>query len=113
MPGLTLSSGLDAASFLKGRIDMRCVAAAGHRCEGLPRGMEGPVARLQVATKPHLPLLRLPLPCLQLWRGDHHRPRCRGCALPLRRRAGSLVVRDNEALPVACYWPLHGKHLFM
>lgn len=32
LSGVELSYGLDAPSFLKGRIDLRCVAAAGHRC---------------------------------------------------------------------------------
>lgn len=31
VPGAALSFGLDAAAFLRGRIDLRCVAAAGHR----------------------------------------------------------------------------------
>ena len=29
--GLHLSAGLDPATFLRGRLDLRCVAAAGHR----------------------------------------------------------------------------------
>ena len=33
-PGVELSHGLDPASFLRGRVDLRCVAALGHRRAG-------------------------------------------------------------------------------
>lgn len=31
VPGSALSHGLDASAFLRGRVDLRCVAAMGHR----------------------------------------------------------------------------------
>lgn len=37
VPGLQLSYGADAGSFLRGRLDLSCVAAAGHRYKELLR----------------------------------------------------------------------------
>lgn len=55
VPGVELSYGLDAPSFLRGRIDLRCVAAAGHSYGGATTTAlvaEDPLFRCGVALDP-------------------------------------------------------------
>lgn len=44
VPGVELSYGLEAPSFLRGRLDLRCAAAAGHRCAQGQHGAVTPSA---------------------------------------------------------------------
>ena len=69
VPGVALSHGLDAPTFLCGHLDLRCVAAAGHRCAAVctagrwPPGLVTACGMAGGIALHRLPIRRCPAVC--------------------------------------------------